>query len=511
MKRIVTSARRISATFALCAVMAIASSAQTLTTIYTFCGATCPNGLQLQSSHMVPAQGADGNFYGTTEGGGGAYAYGTVFKITPTGSELKVLHGFCSQGVENYCPDGADPMAGLVLAANGNFYGTNFLGGTDGLGTVFTMTPSGKLTPLSNLCEGSGCPYGPRGTWGQQPVAALIQATNGDLYGTTQTGPNGDGTVFKMTPAGTLTILYTFCAQSGCLDSNTVLAGLVQASNGDLYGTTMQGGVNCPPYGCGTVFKMTLGGELKTLYSFCSQGGANCTDGQYPTAGLVQGTDGNLYGTTPNGGAYGGGTVFKMTPGGELKTLYSFDCSQGCSDGAEPFAGLVQGTDGNFYGTTSYGGVNNTACNSEIGCGTVFKITSRGALTTVYSFCSQPGCADGSFPEEGLVQGTDGSFYGTTSEGSGYGTLFSLNVGLGAFVKTVPTSGEVGAKVTILGNNLAGATSVTFNGTPATPFTVNSTGSAITTAVPAGATSGTVQVVTPGGTLSSNVTFRVLP
>jgi len=150
MKRIATLARRASATLTLCAATAIASPAQNLTTLYTFCeeGGSCPSGVQ---PHAVLAQGADGSFYGTTSNGG-AYTYGTVFKITPTGSELKILHSFCSQGVENYCPDGADPMAGLVLAANGDFYGTTYEGGSDALGAVFAITPSGKLTPLSNLC-----------------------------------------------------------------------------------------------------------------------------------------------------------------------------------------------------------------------------------------------------------------------------------------------------------------------------------------------------------------------
>jgi uncharacterized repeat protein (TIGR03803 family) len=218
---------------------------------------------------------------------------------------------------------------------------------------------------------------------------------------------------------------------------------------------------------------------------------------------LVQATDGNFYGTTYFGGAYNYGTVFKVTRSGTLTTLHSFDGTEG----GNPDAALVQGTDGNFYGTTYYG---------ANGYGTVFKITPGGTLRTLYSFCSQSGCADGAHPYAGLVQDTNGKFYGAACGAfcggggtGGYGTVFSLSVGLGPFVETQPTSGKVGAAVEILGSDLTDATSVTFNGTAA-PFKVVSS-SQITTDVPAGATTGKVQVVTPSGTLSSNVPFRVVP
>jgi uncharacterized repeat protein (TIGR03803 family) len=255
----------------------------------------------------------------------------------------------------------------------------------------------------------------------------------------------------------------------------------------------------------GTVFKITPSGKLTTLYSFCSQSG--CMDGDGPVAGLIQATNGDLYGTTVHGGAYivpyGGGTVFKITPSGTLTTLYSFCSQSGCIDSANPAGPLVQATDGDLYGTTVY---DNCASN---GCaGTVFKIAPSGALTTLYSFCSQSGCTDGSTPA-GLIQATNGDLYGTTElyGANGDGTVFSVNVGLGPFVEVEPTSGEVGAAVKILGTNLTGATSVSFNGTGAVLEVVSS--SEMTTTVPTGATTGTVQVVTPNGTLSSNVPFRV--
>jgi uncharacterized repeat protein (TIGR03803 family) len=194
-----------------------------------------------------------------------------------------------------------------------------------------------------------------------------------------------------------------------------------------------------------------------------------------------------------------------------LTTLYNFCSRTNCTDGANPYGALVQATDGNFYGTTYYGGTN---CAYVVGgCGTVFEITAKGKLTTLYSFCSQPLCADGAYPTVGLVQATDGNFYGTTDLGgassscSSCGMVFSLAVGLRPFVETLPTSGQAGAAVIILGNKLTGAASVTFNGTAASFRVVLST--EITTTVPNGATTGPVKVTTPSCTLISNVNFRV--
>ncbi len=200
-------------------------------------------------------------------------------------------------------------------------------------------------------------------------------------------------------------------------------------------------------------------------------------------------------------GANGYGTVFSMTSGGTLTTIHSFDAT----DGAEPYATLVQATNGIFYGTTAEGGTAN--CSLGQPCGTVFSITAGGTLTTLHSFDG----ADGNGPQAAVVQHTNGTFYGVTYNGgaSNYGTIFSLAVGLHPFVKTLPTSGTVGAHVKILGTNLTGATKVTFNGTAATFHVVSS--SEITTTVPAGATTGKVKVVTPHRTLTSNVKFRVTP
>jgi uncharacterized repeat protein (TIGR03803 family) len=473
MKKVLRFRVAASAVFLLCMATAIAMPAQNFKTLVSFDGS---NGAH-PTYGLV--QGFDGIFYGTTYEGG-IYQYGTAFRIGSQGTFLS-LHSFCTQNPP-YCPDGAQPNAGLVQALDGNFYGTT----SDNNGTVFRLAPGGGFTILHsfNYSDGAG------------PISALFQASDGNFYGTTNLGgAYYYGTVFKLTPAGTLTTLHSFDSTDGAYP----IAGLIQARDGNFYGTTSSGGNSngtyCP-LGCGTVFQITPSGTLTTLYSFCPQ--AICTDGFLPL-GLVQATDGSPYGITTNGGTIGYGTVFKISLGGTFTTLHSFDLS----DGANPNAGLIQATDGNFYGTTTQGGASYTSC--SLGCGTVFKVTSGGDVTTLHSFDS----ADGSFPLAALLQATDGSFYGTTGEGGVYsdGTVFSLSVGFGPFVETLPTSGKVGSKVIILGNALTGTNSVTFNGTAAT-FTVASP-TEIKTTVPTGATSGKVQVTTPHGTLSSNVVFRV--
>jgi uncharacterized repeat protein (TIGR03803 family) len=472
---------RTSAVVLLCAAAAVISPAQTFSVLHRFLYTDGANPLG------TLVQGANGTFYGTTINGG-TNQVGTVFKITASGT-LTTLHNF----------DGADgqaAFAGLVQATNGNFYGTTYFGGTGGAcevgscGTVFTMTPGGTLTTLHSF----------DGTDGGNPFAGLVQATNGNFYGATYAGgasaacTDGCGTIFTITPAGTLTTLYSFCSESDCTDGQQPYGRLVQGTDGNLYGTASAGGAG----GGGTVFKITLGGTLTTLYSFCSE--SDCTDGQQPFAGLVQASNGSFYGATTEGGIDNDGTVFQINSGGTLTTLHSFDGT----DGDFPAASLIQATDSNLYGTTQAGGA---GCSSGSGCGTAFKITPGGTLTTLKIFNPTVG----TFLYAGLLQATNGMFYGTAgyNGNTGDGTVFSLSEGLSPFVETLPTSGTVGATVKVLGTNLTGATGVTFNGTPAT-FTVVSA-SLITTTVPAGATTGRVRVTTPSGTLVSNVVFRVAP
>jgi uncharacterized repeat protein (TIGR03803 family) len=458
-------------------VMAIGASAQTatLTTLHSF------NKTDGWAPEAVLVQGTDGNLYGSTYLGANTVCgdgCGTIFKITTAGM-LTTLHSFNKT-------DGANPKGGMVQGTDGNFYGTTVAGGAPNpvYGTVFKMTPAGMLMTLHTF----------HGADGAFPEADLLLA-GGFLYGTTFQGASNSnargGTVFKITTAGMLMTLHNFPSDPGGIDP---VAGLIQGLDGNFYGTTYSGGGSHPADG--TVFKMTPAGMLTTP-PFHSFGG---TDGANPEADLVQGLDGNFYGTTKGGGAGsrpGNGTIFKMTPAGVMTTppWHSF----ANSDGSEPMSGLVQATDGNFYGTTF--------SVSNQGTGSIFKITPAGVLMTLHIFSlSRP---NGRLPIGGLVQATDGNFYGTTSAGgkNGYGTVFKLSVGLGPFVETEPTSGRVKMGVIILGNNLTGASSVTFNGTAAT-FTVVSA-SEIRTTVPTGATTGKVKVTIPSRTLISNVNFRV--
>ncbi len=408
--------KMICAVFVFCAATAIVSLAQTFTTLVSFDGT---NGANPDSSLI---QGTDGSFYGTTLNGG-ANGDGTVFKITPGGT-LTTLHTFNGT-------DGESSSGGLVRATDGNFYGTTFYGGVNcgNCGTVFKITAGGTLTTLYNFCSQPNC------TDGYGPDAGLVQGSDGNFYGTTTYGGvggscagGGCGTVFKITPSGALTKLHDF----DDTDGRNPIAGLVQGSDGNFYGATTRGGNYngvCSLEGCGGVFKITPQGTLTTLHVF------DGTDGANPYGGLVQGTDGNFYGTAVNGGANGYGTVFKTTPSGTLTTIYSF-CSQqpNCADGGQPYGGLVQGTDGNFYGTTTWSGVE-----LYLYAGTVFEISPGGALTTLHNFCSQSSCTDGYEPLSKLVQGTDGNFYGTTVYGGandncaaggyyGCGTAFSVAV-----------------------------------------------------------------------------------
>lgn len=321
---------------------------------------------------------------------------------------------------------GGNPTAPVVQANDGNFYGTTLYGGPYGdncnnpgvgCGIVYKMAPDGTLTILHSFCSQSGCPDG------TFPEAGLVQGTDGYLYGTTtgnynplnQTGSGG--TVFKIKLSdGTFSTIYIFCQGRGsCSDGNGPRGGVLQASDGNLYGTTYRGGTgsNCPyTYACGTVFKMTRQGTRTGLYSFCSQ--SDCGDGSIPSAGLIQGSDGNLYGTTASGGVNchvsltACGTTFKVTlPGNTFTSLHSFTGSNG--DSGNLMSGLIEGVDGNFYGTTSGPP------------GTLFKMTPAGAVTTVHTF------PDGVVSSAALVQGVDGNFYGTT-RGNG-STIFKMTLG----------------------------------------------------------------------------------
>jgi uncharacterized repeat protein (TIGR03803 family) len=259
------------------------------------------------------------------------------------------------------------------------------------------------------------------GTNGAEPYASMVRTADGSLYGTTlQGGVANSGTVFRVAADGTLTTLYSFCKNvRNCRDGAWPRAGLVQASDATFYGVTWEGGL----WGWGTLFRITRSGKLTILHSFDFSSGAN------PKGTLLRARDGNFYGTTSAGGRHGYGTVFKLTAKGEMTVLYNFCSKPYCTDGATPIAGLIQGSDGNFYGTTSQGGIENGNCGAVLTCGTLFKLTPTGELTTLHKFCSQSNCADGDGPQAGLIQATDGDFYGTTVGGGAYigGTVFKID------------------------------------------------------------------------------------
>ncbi len=372
-----------------------------LTTLVEFTGNGATNKGRNPQAGLV--QGSDGSFYGTTQSGS-AGGVGTVFKMTPAGV-LTTLVVFTGDGASNR---GSQPQAGLVQGSDGRFYGTTIFGGVNGVGTVFKMTPAGVLTTLVEF-TGSGT-----SSKGSSPAADLVLGSDGSFYGTTfRGGANNAGTVFKMTPAGVLTTLVEFTGNGASNNGSSPLAGLVQGSDGTFYGTTLEGGSNS-----GTVFKMTPDGVLTTLVVFSGNGASN--KGAHPRAGLVQGSDGDFYGTTSEGGAASFGTVFKMTPDGVLTTLVEFTGNGASNKGSYSYAGLVQGSDGSFYGTTSEGGT--------AGFGTVFKMTPAGVLTTLVVFTGDGASNKGSYPYAGLVQGSDGSFYGMTGFGGAAdrGTVFKM-------------------------------------------------------------------------------------
>lgn len=457
--------------FAIC-LAAIAASAQTFTTLSNLSDT-------FGASPSAPlVQGIDGNLYGSGFYGG-LKQDGTVFRVTPGGT-LSLVHYFHGADGKN--------ATGLALETNGNLYGTTANGGTNSCGSqvvcgnVFGFTSKGTIFTLHN--------FGTVADDSQNPLGGLTLGPDGSFYGTAEFTGSGCGSVFKITPTGTLTVLHTF----DCVEGVSPAAPLLLGTNGNFYGTTQTGGQGPQPEG--TVFKITSGGTITTLHNF------NATDGGYPAGALVEGADGNFYGVTTSGGSPGFGTVFVISPDGNtFHTLYNFN---GQADGISPTA-LVLGADGNFYGATSAPvGVESNA--------TLFEITPAGVLTTLHTF---DGTRDMGVVVT-LMQHTNGTFYGTTSQlgannncppSNGCGTVFSLSTGLGPFVTAVPPRRGIGAKVLLLGQSFTGATSVTFNGVSAA-FTVNSD-TEITTTVPAGATKGFVQVTTPSGTLSTKVIFLI--
>jgi uncharacterized repeat protein (TIGR03803 family) len=460
--------------------LAVCAQAQTFTTLGNFTGF---NGEAPLFGDMVQA--TNGNYYGAAADGG-KNGFGNIFEVTSAGKLNSIsVYSFCSLAG---CADGFNPWTAPILASDGNLYGTTVNGGNSSdAGTIYKLTVGGKLTTVYSFCATYPC------SDGSGPVG-LVQASNGNFYGVAQVGgAYSNGTLFELTSTGEFKVLHSFCAQLGCSTGANPGASPMQASNGNIYGTAARGGFHSG----GVVYEITPSGSYKALYNFCSQ--TNCADGSYPQSALVQDANGNLYGTTLNGGAYGAGTVFEITPSDQFIVLHSF--SGNGTDGEFPQSSVTLANDGNLYGTTTNG--------TDTSYGSIYQITPDGTYTSLYDFCNPSTCSayDAAY---GLLQSTDGTFYGATADGGthGDGLVYSFSNNLTPLVKTVPVAGRVGIRVIILGHGLSGSTSVTFNGVSAS-FTVNSD-TYITAVVPTGATTGTVSVVTPTGTLNSSPAFQVL-
>jgi uncharacterized repeat protein (TIGR03803 family) len=392
-----------------------------------------------EPSHTALIQATDGNLYGTTSYGGTSDD-GVAFRISPSGT-LTIIYNFCSLAS---CADGANPYTSLIQASNGDLYGTTYYGGANNNGTLFKITTSGTLTTLYSFCSLASCADG------TGPEGQLAEDSTGNIYGTANYGgANNLGTVFKFSTAGKLTTLLSFNDVDGAYP-----AGGLIAVNGVLYGTAEFGGSS----GDGTVFKITTAGKETTLHIFTG------SDGKDPDGWLVY-ASGNFYGRSA-GGANDDGQVFKMTSSGTVTTLYSFCSLASCADGSGPTAGLMQATDGNLYGVTNIGGANND--------GTAYELTLKGVLTTLHSFDSTDGYGpQGGLMQDtngdfyGLTE------YGGTSFD---GTVFSIATGLKAFVTLESTSGTVGSKVGILGDGFSSSSVVDFNGVTATTVTLTEPG-----------------------------------
>ncbi len=445
------------------------AQAQTVTTIYNF----ADNGISGANPWYVTlVQGTNGNLYGTTYNGG-ANLQGTVFNVTTSG-QLKNLHSFGATTT-----DGANPTGGLTLGTDGNFYGTTMQGGNESMGTIFKITPTGTLTILHNFntFKDGAFPWGPP-----------ILASDGNFYGTTSGGgENSRGIVYKITSSGTFTEVYKF--DVSLTHGYSPIAAPTQGTDGYLYIPVSQGGTSF----CGTIVKISTAGVLNNTYSFpCGPGGS------FPIGPLVQASNGNFYSTTQNGGTNNEGTIYQVTPGLAVSVLHSFGATFG--DGTLPAAGLLLATDGNYYSATSDGG--------SSGDGTLFNTSTSGTYASLYSFNNTVNLTQTS-PLAPPLQATNGLLYGMTEFGgpSNNGTIYSLDMGLAPFVNTALFAGKLGTTVTLLGTHLKGTTCVTFNGIAASFKVLSDTHLAAT--VPPGATTGPIRVVTPAGALLSRKNFVV--
>jgi len=402
------------------------------------------------------AQGRDGNLYGITTSGGD-HSLGSIYKLTTTGTVTQ-LYSFDG-------PHGSTPMGGLMLAPDGNLWGTTEEGGAHGFGTIFKISAAGVFTDVYDFTAS---------TDGGFPVSPLIVGSDGNLYGTSH-----PGVMYKISTAGVFKAVAKTPSES--------YGALLLASDGSYYGVTEFAGTITD----GTVYKVT-GATTTVLFNFDGPHGA------FPVGGLAQGADGNIYGTTTAGGTSNDGVIFKITPSGAFSVVFNFDHTLQFAQGYQPWSGLITGSDGNLYGTTIWGGAN--------GNGVIYEWSTGGAYSVLYSFDAPTGVGAYATP----VEHTNGEIFGFTARGGavGDGVIYGFQAALPRYALLNQPNGTVGRSIGILGNGFSTASSVTFNGTPASFHVISNT--YMTATVPSGET-GFVTVATSSGTLTSNRLFKVTP
>src|SRR5258708_2566789 len=438
-------------TLTLLSIFVRASLGQTVTEIYDFDGIA---GSQPENVQLI--QGQDGQLYGSAAVGG-VNGIGAIFKITPSG-HATLLHSFNST-------DGTNPYAGLTLGVDGNFYGTTLIGGAADAGVLFRMTPTGGFTVLHNFMNNA--------TDGASQSSPPILAADGNFYGTAQLGgPTAIGVVYKLLRVCAFTNYYYYQGPDGA----TPLFPPTQGTDGSLYVPSYAGGNDSQ---CGTVVKMSTNGIAGNTFTF------DCTHGRNPFGPLLQAPDGNFYGAGQGGGSHSKGVLFKLSPNFDYTVLHNFGAT--VDDGTDPGGGVIQATDGKLYGVAFRGGA------PEAGTIYNYSAAGTGRYNTIFTFQNRND-ADGEF-----VQHTNGLLYGVTTGGgaTGSGTIYSLNLGLGPFIALVRYQGKVGSTAQVLGQGFTGTSSVTFNGVPASFTVVRDT--YLTAIVPAGATSGPVMVTRSAG------------
>ena len=455
------------------------TQAQSETNLHTF--ASGANNGDRPYAGLIQA--SDGYFYGTTKFGG-AQSVGTIFRIGADGAYTNI-YSLAGSGF-----DGWQPSGGLVQGTDGNFYGMTLMKGTNTCqcGTIYRVSRSGAYTVIHQFAGGAND--------GGSPNATLIQASDGNFYGTATvggTGTHGGGVVFRISPNGAYANIYSF--GSYATDGYQPMGGVVQGPDGALYGTTFFGGTN--PFG--TIYRVTTNGAYTSLHSFGGGKPYGNDDGDGPYGSLVVGPDGNLYGTAYKGGTNNCacGVVFRISTGGSYQTVYSF---RDYPDGANPQSGLVLGSDGNFYGTTFAGGSPNYAT-----YGTIFRVSPSGQYASLYAFGSEIGEGE---PMAPLVQGSDGNFYGTTTLGgtSFSGTVFKLIAGLPSPANKVTNVSIAGTNVIVTVPAVAGET---YQLQYATSLTAPNW-SNVPGAPPTYSSGGALTLVDFGGALSTKRYYRLL-